>query len=318
MAQTLRSMLVEQVLAFVGESGSEHVRLVRRRVSELLRHASDDAIAQLVQRLATTGDDWGYHPPNELARAVNHALGDLFVEPDSELIGASNLPGGSGNTLLAANHLSFSDANLLAYLLHRADRDDVVEHLTVLVGPKVYTETFRRFSSLCFGSIKLPQSQDRASGEAVMPRREVAKLAARTIEAAHGRMSAGDDVLVFVEGTRSRSGEMQPALAAVSRYLEPPARAVVPIGIAGSERLVPIGDEHARRARVRVSVGAPISTSALLAATNKNRGLMMHVVGCAIAAQLPPTYRGAYADTRNEHADARRIATQLTGHAASG
>ena len=51
--------------------------------------------------------------------------------------------------------------------------------MTVLVGPKVYMLAVRRLASLCFGSIKIPQSQSRASGEAVMPRREVARWRCR-------------------------------------------------------------------------------------------------------------------------------------------
>ena len=59
---------------------------------------------------------------------------------------------------------------------------EVADRMTVLVGPKVYMLPVRRLASLCFGAIKIPQSQSRASGEAVMPRREVARLAMQTLQ----------------------------------------------------------------------------------------------------------------------------------------
>ncbi|MCA9626386.1 MAG: 1-acyl-sn-glycerol-3-phosphate acyltransferase [Myxococcales bacterium] len=286
-------LLVETAASFVTPALAEEVR---SSLNALLEQQGEEARRELLRRLVTTGEGWGYFPPNRLARRINFALGELTVTRDSALHGARNLPGVGTPSVYLANHLSFSDANLFAYLLEREGHAESVERLCVLAGPKVFTEAFRRFSSLCFGAIKLPQSPSRASGEAVMPRREVARLAAETISTCEERLRGGDHLLIFVEGTRSRAAAMQPALGAVSRYLEVPGTQIVPLALTGTEHLVPIGEEHAHTTHVDARIGRAISAEALADASEGKRGTQMHAVGLAIARLLPESYRGFYAD----------------------
>src|SRR5262249_52330999 len=142
-----------------------------------------------------------------------------------------------------ANHLSYSDANVIEVLLHNAGAGTLANRLTVIAGPKVYSNVQRRFSSLCFGTIKVPQSTARSSDEAVMSSREVARAARRVIDIAHDRLARGDALLVFPEGSRSRSGRMEPFLSAVARYIEAPDAWVLPVGLVGTERLFPVETE---------------------------------------------------------------------------
>jgi hypothetical protein len=58
-------------------------------------------------------------------------------------------------------------------------------------------------------------------------------------------------------------------------------------------------------------VGRPIEANALRAFAGGDRRLMMDAVGLAIAALLPPDYRGAYADTAPDLGDARRVLNSL-------
>ena len=138
--------------------------------------------------------------------------------------------------VIGANHLSYSDANAIDVLLHQAGANALCDRLTVIAGPKVYSDVTRRFSSLCFGTIKVPQSGTRATDEAVMNPREVARAARRSIQVAHERLALGEALLVFAEGARSRSGGLQPLLPGVARYLEPADVWVVPMGLTGTER----------------------------------------------------------------------------------
>ncbi len=290
-----RRMIVDFSVAFLDE---QHEPDVRRRLGTLLANTPDDAVSELQNRLRTTGDSWGFHAPSALARAVNNVLGEITVAADPPVHGAHHLAACRDRQLVfVANHLSFSDANMLAHLLEVAGFSNVVDRLSVLVGPKVYLEIFRRFSSLCFGAIKLPQSTSRATGEAVMDRREVARLARVAMAAVDERIKAGDNLLIFVEGTRSRTAEMQPALAAVSRYLEAPGLTLMPVGLVGSEHLVPIGNERARRTDISVTLGQPIDCGALWKVAGKRRSTLMTIVGLAIAELLPARYRGVYAES---------------------
>ena len=196
--------------------------------------------------------------------------------------------------VIFSNHLSYSDANLLEVLLHRAGKP-MSDRLAVIAGPKVYSSLKRRFSSLCFGTIKTPQSSGLSSEDAVMNPREVARAARRSIEAAHERLAGGDALLVFAEGTRSRSNGMQQLLTGVTRYLELPGTWILPVGLVGSEALFPIGDETVHSVRVVGRVGTPIRASELEARSGGDRRVMMDTVGAAIAELLPAEYRGAYA-----------------------
>jgi 1-acyl-sn-glycerol-3-phosphate acyltransferase len=307
-----REVLIEQAVGFLANRDPGYVAGVRQRLERELDLVGEGELGSLLERMVTTGGHWGYHPPHPTARHFNHLLGTFVIEQGSRLEQAEHLAAAErGSVTFLVNHLSFADANVFEWLLHAGGFNGVVERLTVLAGPKVYTDPFRRFSSMCFGSIKTPQSQSLASGEAVMSRREVAKLAAETIAAVEARRKAGDHLLVFVEGTRSRSGGMQPALAAASRYLDDPDVVILPVGIRGSERLVPVGEERVHETTVIARVGAPVKSGELFSRCEKKRGLAMDVVGLLIARQLPPEYRGAYADDAPNLETARGIAAEF-------
>jgi hypothetical protein len=88
---------------------------------------------------------------------------------------------------------------------------------------------------------------------------------------------------------------MQQLLPAVARYLDAPATWILPTGIAGTEALFGIGEASIAAARVSMRIGAPLDAAMLRTAADGDRRLMMDAVGLAIAAILPPAYRGFYA-----------------------
>jgi 1-acyl-sn-glycerol-3-phosphate acyltransferase len=307
-------LIVERILAFAGERPPDELASFRVRLEQLLASEPGDAVRTFVDRILTTGSEFTYFPPDPLARRVQHVVAEFVLKPDSQVLGAEHLTGVIDRPLLLlSNHLSYSDANLLEFLLRRAGCDSVADRLTVVVGPKVYSDPFRRFSSLCFGTIKTPQSATRSSDEAVMPPREVARRARQAIAAAMERQQLGDAILIFVEGTRSRKGVMQRALLGVARYLESPDTMLVPVAICGSERFVPIGVEQVNPTRVLIRVGRPALASDLAALSGNSRQLRMDAVGVAIARLLPPEYRGVYADGAPELAEATAVADGVFG-----
>ena len=206
---------------------------------------------------------------------------------------------------------SYADANLLEVLLQRAGGSALSDRLTVIAGPKVYSSLKRRFSSLCFGTIKTPQSRALSTEDAVMNAREVARAAHLSIDIAHERLRLGEALLIFAEGTRSRTRGMQQLLVSVTRYLDSPDVWVLPVGITGTEALFPIGEDTLHPVRAVGRVGRPIPASVLRERAEGDRRLMMDGVGLAIAELLPPEYRGAYSDEVTDLVDARRVLNEV-------
>jgi 1-acyl-sn-glycerol-3-phosphate acyltransferase len=161
-------------------------------------------------------------------------------------------------------------------------------------GPPLAPHRPRHYSSLSFGTITVPQSADVSSGEAVMNPREVARVARHAIALARERLEAGDALLLFGEGRRSRTGAMQPMLPAVARYIEGLRVSVLPVGITGTAGLFPIDAETVHPVRVTARVGPPIPASSLSGYADGDRRGMMDGIGMTIARLLPASYRGCY------------------------
>jgi 1-acyl-sn-glycerol-3-phosphate acyltransferase len=292
-----RAPLIDAIATFLAREHAADMGEIREDLGRVIDEAGPDALAFLGKRLAGAGTDWNYYPGDPLARHIHHVLADRVLEHEPVLLGAEHLADVADKPLVIfANHLSYSDANALEVLLQRAGATRLADRLTVVAGPKVYSSVRRRFSSLCFGTIKVPQNSERATDEAVMNAREMARAARRSIQVAKERLRLGEALLVFAEGTRSRSGGMQQLLPGVARYLDWPAASVLPVGIVGTERLFPIGQDSLSPVRIVIRIGRPIPASALVERARGNRRLIMDSVGAAIAALLPQAYRGAYAD----------------------
>src|SRR5262249_10175916 len=167
----------------------------------------------------------------------------------------------------------------------------LADRLTVIAGPKVYSNVARRFSSLCFATIKTPQSSDVATDEAAMDARDVARAARLTIQVAHDRLRAGEALLVFPEGTRSRTGGLQPFRPAAARYLDGSDTWVIPIGLVGTDTLFPISGGAINPARVEMHVGAPVRARDLHAYLGRNRRALMDGVRHLVADLLPERNR---------------------------
>jgi 1-acyl-sn-glycerol-3-phosphate acyltransferase len=292
-----RTELIGAITTFLGGRDGATMERMRGTLECELDAAGPAALEQLNLRLETAGSEWTYYPPDPLARRVHHVLAEEILDRRSMVIGLEHLAAVRGQpTVLLANHLSYSDANLLEILLHRAGETAVSDRLTVVAGPKVYSSLKRRFSSLCFGTIKTPQSTALSSEDAVMHPREVARLARQCIDIALDRVRRGEPLLVFAEGRRSRTCGMQQTLAGVARYLEWPGTQVLPVGLTGTEVMFPIGEEALHDVAIVARIGPPIDAAALRARHEGDRHAIMDDIGRAIAILLPEEYRGVYGD----------------------
>jgi 1-acyl-sn-glycerol-3-phosphate acyltransferase len=292
-----REPLVETIVRFLNHERVTDTREIRACVERAIDESGPGAIDTLSARLLRAGADWDYYPHDPLARRIHHALAPRVLQPEPVVNGIEHLDEVNDTPLVIfANHLSYSDANVVEVLLRSVGATALADRLTAIAGPKVYSDLTRRFSSLCFGTIKVPQSSERSSEDAVMNPREVARAARRAIQIAQERLSLGEALLIFAEGSRSRSAQMQQFLSGTARYMERPGTWVLPIGIAGTEKLFPINGAGLHSVPITMSIGRPIRTSDLRERFRRDRRLMMNSVGHAVADLLPPEYRGVYAE----------------------
>ena len=309
-----REPLMNGITTFLSDQEPGVLEEIRELLARELDTAGAVAIASLCERLATVGAEWQYYPPHPLAGRIHEVLADKLLTGDSALHGVERLTTiAPGPVVLVSNHLSYSDANLLEILFRRAGAPELSDRLAVIAGPKVYSSLKRRFSSLCFGTVKTPQNSGVSSEDAVMNTREVARTARRSIEIALERIRFGEMLLVFGEGTRSRVGSMQRTLPGVTRYLENPGTRIVPVGIFGTETLFPVGEDTFRPVRIEAYVGEPIDADLLRARADDNRRVMMDCIGFAIAHLLPSQYRGVYDDDVVGLSKARDLYRELRG-----
>ena len=307
-----RDRLIAAILDFFGGQDLPTRERIRTALEGEVDAAGPRAVVDLKARVIED-NSWGYYPPDPLARRIHHRLADQFVTADSEVIGADRLATLAATPLvIVANHLSYADANVIEILLRRGQGDAIADRLTAIAGPKVFTSRARRFSSLCFGTIKVPQSADVSSEEAALTVREVARAARQAIESARHRLLGGDALLLFAEGTRSRHAAMQPMLAGAARYLELVDVQVIPIGLEGPERLFPLTDATLHPSRVVMRIGKPFRALDLLTHAKRDRRTVADAIGLAIAELVSEPYRGAYAkadllaDARDALTAARR------------
>ncbi|MFM9329306.1 lysophospholipid acyltransferase family protein [Paenibacillus mesotrionivorans] len=112
----------------------------------------------------------------------------------------------------------------------------------------------------------------------------------------------GESLLIFPEGTRSRTGSLIEAKKGVLLVARMTGAPIVPIGLCGTEKLLPInlnGDMRTERfypAEVFISIGQPFELPRRAPEQDKKGydDSTIHMMMRKIAAILPEEYRGVY------------------------
>jgi len=206
---------------------------------------------------------WFYY----IARAIVRVLLKLLTR--CQVKGRENIPS-QGPLLIVANHLSLVDPPLLGVSLGRK---------VIFMAKK---ELFRfRLIGYFIGSL----------GAFSVHRGQLDRKAMRQ---AYQVLADGLTLVMFPEGTRSRSGRLRPAFPGPALIAMRSGAPVLPVGIIGTEKIRGV-TWLLRRPQITVNIGSPFYLPPVSSRLTKaelaelTNSIMGH-----IAELLPPEYRGDY------------------------
>ena len=109
------------------------------------------------------------------------------------------------------------------------------------------------------------------AGHIAVPRENPREAIKAMIEAGKIIRERGISILIFPEGGRSPNAKLQPFREGAFYIAINAGVSVVPVAIAGTEKILPFGSGTVCPGRVRMRIGTPISTEGL---TAKDRGAL--------------------------------------------
>ena len=186
-----------------------------------------------------------------------------------ETAGQENVPE-RGPVLIVCNHLHIADPPIVA--------TSIPLKTAIMAKEELFRQRWSRFWVTNFGAF--PVRRGGVSREALRD--------------AESWLERGISLIMFPEGGRSPDATMQPAMPGAALIAARRGVPILPVGITGSEKLIPI--KWGRRGRVmRVNIGQPFYLPPHEGKlTREDLARMTDYMMRRVAALLPPEYRGYY------------------------
>src|SRR5690242_10988673 len=174
-----------------------------------------------------------------VSRAVAGPILHLLWRPS--VTGGEHIPA-TGGAILASNHLSLVDSIFLPLVLARP--------VTFAAKSEYFTGTRpgQRFAAAYLRATK-QLSVDRAD----------TRSAQETLKAALDLLQAGELFGIYPEGTRSPDGRLYRGRTGVGWLALASGRPVIPVGMVGTDRVLPPGHSIPSLHRVGIRVGEPLT-----------------------------------------------------------
>lgn len=207
--------------------------------------------------------------------------GCLNKYADLNVYGLDKIKKEEGSFIFIGNHLSNADGLVLDKVLQK-EYDPYF-----IAGVKLNDEALTNIGTRLVKNIKIkPNSADRES-------------LSKIVKAVKG----GENIVIFPEGTRSRNAKMIEAKKGIILIARLTKAKIVPFGMTGTEKLMPINDENMgaekfHHSKVNIKFGTPID----LPKKEKDEGKheyeerALNYLMKNIANLLPEDYRGVYKD----------------------
>jgi 1-acyl-sn-glycerol-3-phosphate acyltransferase len=125
------------------------------------------------------------------------------------------------------------------------------------------------------------------AGRFIFIDRQNAVAARRSIDEAARRIKAGQSVVIFPEGTRTRDGRLGSFKKGGFHLAIDSGAAIVPMAIQGSGALMPPGSPLIRAGQVRLQIGEPIPTAGLGPADRDRTLKLVHARIAEMLGELP-------------------------------
>jgi len=171
-------------------------------------------------------------------KLVLAGLFQMIYRPTIE--GLENIPR-RGPLILASNHLSFIDSMVIPMVAPR--RVAFLAKSDYFTGTGVKGALTRRWFTF-FDMIPVDRDDHRSAQE--------------SLDAALGVLRAGGAFGIYPEGTRSLDGRLYRGRTGTAWLALAAGVPVVPVALAGTDRLQPVGSRFPRRAKVTVQFGPPL------------------------------------------------------------
>jgi 1-acyl-sn-glycerol-3-phosphate acyltransferase len=168
-------------------------------------------------------------------------LRPMFLLPRPIIRGRENVPA-TGPFIIASNHLSFIDSMVIPLMAPR--------RVGYLAKAEYFTGTgirgwLTRTLFTALGALPVERQTHRAAQEA--------------LDTAMTVLRAGGGFGIYPEGTRSRDGRLARGKTGVAWLALTADCPVVPVGVAGTDRLQPVGAKWPWPRRYSVTFGKPLT-----------------------------------------------------------
>ena len=211
-----------------------------------------------------------------------------------EITGSEHIPA-AGGAILASNHLSIVDSIFLPFMVDRP--------VTFAAKSEYFTGT-RPID-------RITSAYMRATNQLSVDRAQ-ARAGQDMLEAALGLLRGGALFGIYPEGTRSPDGRLYRGRTGIGWLALNSGLPVIPVAMSGTDRVLPPGHRIPRMAKIRITVGKPLTFESYrdLPSAARQRRAVTDEVMRSIQALSGQEYVPVYASVRKEELAAARNGTR--------